>query len=148
MCNNGTKDEIYDPVAGSLEGPVFQSSCHQCYTTIVPTCLLTCACRSWWSIGHQRPLAITLISGLLWPFQSSWSLFASVTRLQLLQGRPLFLSPCGLQVRAWRVVLDAGFPRVCPIQPHLLHSICLATGPCPALFYRSSFRIFSCHWIL
>ena len=73
---------------------------------------------------------------------------ASVSRLQLLRGRPLFLFPCGFQVRAWRVVLYAGFLRVCPIQPHFLHSICLATGSCPARSHRSSFRIFSCHWIL
>ena len=73
---------------------------------------------------------------------------ASVSRLQLLRGRPLFLFPCGFQVRAWRVVLDAGFLRVCPIQPHFLCSICLATGSCPARSHRSSFRIFSCHWIL
>ena len=72
----------------------------------------------------------------------------SVSRLQLLQGRPLFLFPCGYQVRAWRVVLDAGFLKVCPIQPHFLRSICLATGSCPARSHRSSFRIFSCHWIL
>ena len=73
---------------------------------------------------------------------------ASVSRLQLLRGRPLILFPCGFQVRAWRVVLDAGFLRVCPIQPHFLHCICLATGSCPARSHRSSFRIFSCHWIL
>ena len=73
---------------------------------------------------------------------------ASVSRLQLLRGRPLFLFPYGFQVRAWRVVLDAGFLRVCPIQPHFLHSICLATGSCPARSHSSSFRIFSCHWIL
>ena len=73
---------------------------------------------------------------------------ASVSRLQLLRGRPLFLFPCGFQVRAWRVVLDADFLRVCPIQPHFLRSICLATGSCPARSHRSSFRIFSCHWIL
>ena len=73
---------------------------------------------------------------------------ASVSRLQLLRGRPLFLCPCGFQVRAWRAVLDAGFLRVCPIQPHFLGSICLATGSCPARSRRSSFQIFSCHWIL
>ena len=73
---------------------------------------------------------------------------ASVSRLQLLRGRPLFLFPYGFQVRAWRVVLDAGFLRVCPIQPHFLRSICLATGSCPARSHSSSFRIFSCHWIL
>ena len=73
---------------------------------------------------------------------------ASVSRLQLLRGRLLFLLPCGFQVRAWRVVLAAGFLRVCPIQPHFLRSICLATGSCPARSHRSSFRIFSCHWIL
>ena len=39
---------------------------------------------------------------------------ASVSLLQLLRGRPLFLFPCGFQVRAWRVVLDAGFLMVCP----------------------------------
>ena len=54
----------------------------------------------------------------------------SVYCLQLLRGRPLFLFPCGLQVRAWCVVLDAGFLRVCPIQPHFLRSICLAIGSC------------------
>ena len=37
---------------------------------------------------------------------------ASVSRLQLLRGRPLFLFPCGFQVRAWRVMLDACFLRV------------------------------------
>ena len=72
----------------------------------------------------------------------------SVSRLQLLQGRPLFLFPFGFQVRAWRVVMDAGFLRVCPIQPHFLCSICLATGSCPACSHRSSLRVFSCHWIL
>ena len=61
---------------------------------------------------------------------------ASVPRLQLLRGRPLFLCPCGFQVRAWRVVLDAGFLRVCPIQPYFLPSICLATTTnCTARFY-------------
>ena len=65
---------------------------------------------------------------------------ASVSRLHLLRGRPLFLFPCGFQVRAWRVVLDAGFLRVCPIQPHFLRSICLATGSCPARSHRPS------HW--
>ena len=57
---------------------------------------------------------------------------ASVPRLQLLRGRPLFLFPCGFQVRVWRVVLDTGFLRVCPIQPHFLPSICLASGSCTA----------------
>nr|KAG5706035.1 hypothetical protein BaRGS_028144 [Batillaria attramentaria] len=31
-------------------------------------------------------------------------------------------------LRVWRVVLDAGFLRVCPVQPHFLRRICLATG--------------------
>ena len=44
--------------------------------------------------------------------------------------RPASLFPCGLQVRAWCVVLDAGFLRVSPVQPHFLRSICLATGSC------------------
>ena len=70
---------------------------------------------------------------------------ASVSCLQLLRGRPLFLFPWGFQVRAWHVVLDAGFLRVCLIQPHFLRSICLATGSCPTHSHRSSFRIFS--WV-
>ena len=95
---------------------------------------------------HRTPLwAALVIPDQLVPccFSS-----ASVSRLQLLRGRPLFLFPCGLQVRAWCVMLDAGFLGVCPIQPHFLCSICLATGSCPARFHRSSFRIFLCHWIL
>ena len=106
--------------------------------------------RSRWSMGHQRPPAIALWAALVIPDQLVPCCFssASVSHLQLLQGWPLFLFPCGFQVRAWRVVLHAGFLRVCPIQPYFLRSICLATGSCPARSHRSSFRIFSCHWIL
>nr|KAG5710953.1 hypothetical protein BaRGS_013687 [Batillaria attramentaria] len=53
-----------------------------------------------------------------------------------------------LVVLAWRVVLDAGFLRVCPIQPHFLRRICLAAGSCPARSHSSSFRIFSGHRML
>ena len=41
------------------------------------------------------------------------------------------------------MMLDAGFRRVCPIQPHFLFKICLATGSCPARSHRSSFEIIS-----
>ena len=41
-------------------------------------CFLTYAHRSRWSIGHLRPLAIALCSGLLWPFQSCWSLVSAL----------------------------------------------------------------------
>ena len=37
------------------------------------TYLLTYAHRSQWSIGHQRPAAIALYSGLLLSFRTSWS---------------------------------------------------------------------------
>ena len=60
-----------------------------------------------------------------------------MSRLQLLRGRPLFLFPCGFQVRAWRVVLDASSLRVCPIQPHFLFRICFATGSCLARSHSS-----------
>ena len=50
----------------------------------------------------------------------------SVSRFQLLRGRPLFLFHCGFQVSAWHVVLDAGFLRLCPTQPHFLRGIHLA----------------------
>ena len=39
--------------------------------------ILTYAHRSWWSIGHQRPPAIALCSGLLWSFWTSWFLAVS-----------------------------------------------------------------------
>ena len=29
-CGDDAKDEIYDPVEGSLKGQVFRSNCHQC----------------------------------------------------------------------------------------------------------------------
>ena len=76
-------------------------------------------------------------------FSSAW-----VSRLQLLRGRPLFLFPDGFQVRAWSVVLDAGFLRVCPIQPHFLHSVCLATGSCSSHSRRSSFQILLWQYLL
>ena len=66
---------------------------------------------------------------------------ALVSRLQLLRGLLGYLFPCGFQVRAWRVVLDAGFLRVCPIQPHLF-CICLATGSCPA-HWPQEYRLLS-----
>ena len=93
--------------------------------------LLTNAHRSQWSIGHLRPLAIALCSGLLWPFQTSWFQLCFSVSPPVIVRRPLFLFPCGFQVRAWCVVLDACFLRVCPIQPHFLRSIYLATGSCP-----------------
>ena len=115
--------------------------------------LLTYSCPSL-PVEH-RPSTTPLHRTLFWaalviPDQLVPCCFssASVSRLQLLRGRPLFLFPCGFQVRAWRVVLDDGFLRVCSIQPHFLHNICLATGSCPAHSHRSSFWIFSCHWIL
>ena len=75
---------------------------------------------------------------------------ASVSCLQLSQGRPLFLFlfPCWFQFRAWRVMLDAGFRRVCVNQPHFLFRICLDTGSCPTRSHRSSFGILSDHLML
>ena len=114
--------------------------------------LLTFAHCSQWSVGHLWPLAHhhTLFwAALAIPDQLVPCCFrsVSVSCLQLLRGRPLFLFPCGFQVRAWCVVLDAGFLRVYPIQPHFPCSICLATGSCSARSHRSSFRILTCHWI-
>ena len=40
---------------------------------LLRTYLLTYAHRSRWSIGHQRPHAIALCSGLLLSFRTSWS---------------------------------------------------------------------------
>ena len=101
-------------------------------------------------MDEHKPSTTTRQRNLFWAalaippklFPCSFSL-SSVSRIQLLLSRPLFSFPCGFQVRAWRVVLDAGFLRVCPIQPHFLRKICFATGSCPARSNRSSFLIFS-----
>ena len=45
--------------------------------------LTTYAHRSRWSIGHQRPLAITLSSGLLWPFQTSSGVALTFEKLRI-----------------------------------------------------------------
>ena len=118
----------------------------------VCTYLLTYAHHSQWSIGHQRPPAIALCSGLLLSFRTSWSpavsallqcLASNCCEAGLSSSSPAG-SRSGLGVWCWML----GFLRVCPIQPHFLRSICLATGSCPARSHSSSFRIFSCHWIL
>ena len=105
-----------------------------------------------WSIGHRRPLAICTLfwANLAAPVQFVLCCLssASVSHLQLLRGRPLFLFPCEFQVRAWRVMVDAGFLRVCPIQSHFLFRICFATGSCPARSHSSSFGIISGHRML
>nr|KAG5692148.1 hypothetical protein BaRGS_020696 [Batillaria attramentaria] len=60
----------------------------------------------------------------------------------------LIMDEAVFDIAAWRVVLDAGFLRVCPIQPHFLRRICLVAGSCPARSHSSSFRIFSGHRML
>ena len=86
--------------------------------------LLLTYLRPWLPVEH-RPSTTPRHRTLFWaalviPDQLVPCCFssASVSRLQLLRGRPLFLFPCVFQVRAWRVVLDAGFLRVVPIRPH------------------------------
>nr|KAG5705324.1 hypothetical protein BaRGS_010775 [Batillaria attramentaria] len=77
--------------------------------------------------------------------------FLMQNRTSPTSGRPVsskILSRMASNLGAWRVVLDAGFLRVCPIQPHFLRRICLATGSCPARSHSPSFRIFSGHLML
>ena len=83
------------------------------------------------------------------PFQqvSCCAISVSVLRLQLLRGRPLFLSPCGFHLRAWRVVLFGGFLKVWPIQDNFLLRICLETGSCLALSHSTLFLSLSDHLI-
>ena len=62
-----------------------------------------------------------------------WPLFlmsASISLLQVILGRPLFLLPCGFHVRDCLVVLDAVFLRVWPIHLHLRWRISSSTGSC------------------
>ena len=93
---------------------------------------------------EHRPSTIPLQHTRFWaashaPFQLSfWALSsASVSCLQLLQGRPLLRFPWGFQLRACRVMLAGGFLSVWPIQPHFLWRICLASGSCPARSHKS-----------
>ena len=72
---------------------------------------------------EHRPSTIPLQHTRFWaashaPFQLSfWALSsASVSRLQLLQGRPLLRFPWGFQLRACRVMFAGGFLSVWPIQ--------------------------------
>ena len=101
---------------------------------------------------EHRPSTIPLQHTRFWaashaPFQLSfWALSsASVSRLQLLQGRPLLRFPWGIQLRACRVMLAGGFLSVWPIQPHFLWGICLASGSCPARSHKSVLLILYGH---
>ena len=101
---------------------------------------------------EHRPSTIPLQHTRFWaashaPFQLSfWALSsASVSRLQLLQGRPLLRFPWGFQLRACCVMLAGGFLSVWPIQPHFLWRICLASGSCPARSHKSVLLILSGH---
>lgn len=58
---------------------------------------------------------------------------ASVSRLQAFPRRSLFLLTSEFRGRAWRVVFNVGFLRVCPIQPKF-SLICMPIGSCHALF--------------
>ena len=66
-------------------------------------------------------------SFLEWPLLSS---SASVSLRHVFLGLPLFLFPCGFQVRACLVMLLAGFLRVWPIPPHFILWICAAMCTC------------------
>lgn len=99
--------------------------------------LLTLACRFVRTLCHQRLPSNKHGSRLLVP-QSSRSdhVFfnsASVSRLQAFPRHFLFLLTCEFRERAWRVVLNVGFLRVCPIQPQF-SLICMSIGSCHALF--------------
>ena len=60
--------------------------------------LLTYAHRSQWNIGHQRPPAIALCSGLLLSFQISWSPAVSA---QLQVSPPAVVRPASLPLPLW-----------------------------------------------
>ena len=101
--------------------------------------LLTYAHRSRWSIGHQRPLAIALCSGLLWPFQSSWS-FAVSALLQCLasnccQAGLSFSCPTGsstgLGVWCW---LPEGVFSPAPLPPQCLLGHWFLSRSLPQIF--------------
>ncbi len=83
------------------------------------------------------------------PLQLALCVLISVSVPPLPAARPapsLFL--CRFEVRAWHVMLDTGFLRLCPIQPHFCCRICLVSGSCPAHCCRSSLLILSGHLML
>ena len=121
-------------------------TCIHLHMHYIRTYLLTYLCPS--LLGEHRPFTTPCHHTLFWaalaiPVQLVPCCFssASVSCFQLLRGQPHFL-------RALHVVLDVGFLGVCPIRPHFLYSICLASGSCPTRSHRPSFQIFSCHCIL
>lgn len=73
---------------------------------------------------------------------------ASASRLLEFLWRPLFLLPFWFQVRAWCVMLDDGFLKVCTIQPHFRRVICISIASHHAFLHRSSFKILSGHLML
>ena len=109
---------------------------------------LTYAHRSRCNIGHLRPLAIALCSGLLWPFQSSWSLIVSAL-LQCLASNsceaglslPLRVSSQGLACGAGCWLPEGGFdPASLPLQYLLGHWFLVPLAPTD-LHFGSSLAI-------
>ena len=103
--------------------------------------LLTYAHCYRWSIGHLRPLAITLCSGLLWPFQTSWSLAVSAL-LQCLASncwRPASL-PLPLRVPGLGLACDArcwlpeGVSDPAPLPPQYLLGHWFLSRSLPQIF--------------
>lgn len=62
--------------------------------------------------------------------------------------KPWFLFYSGFYVRAWHIMMDARFMRVCPIQLHFHREICLVTRFCDALRSNISLMITSRYLIL
>ena len=68
---------------------------------------------------------------------------ASVLLRQVCFGRPTLRFPCGFQLRACLVMLNAGFRSVWPIQPHLRFLISISVGVCFVLSHSCPFEITS-----
>ena len=71
---------------------------------------------------------------------------ASMSRRQVLLGRPLFLFPWGFHVRACLVMLDGGFLSVRQIQRHFLRFISISTGSWLVLVHKVLLLTLSDHF--
>ena len=66
---------------------------------------------------------------------------ASVSRIQLLWGQPLFLFPCGFRVRVWCIVLDAeGVSNPAPLPQQYLLGNWFLSHSLPILYWNKFFQ--------
>ena len=75
------------------------------------------------SKGHQQHSSKTPCPEHLFLFFLSLLASDLTSRSQVFLGRPLFLCPWGIHLKALYAMFESGLQRMCPIQRHLLHIV-------------------------